>query len=829
MPIIYGGGRLPDHKMLRLAFYALLACFIGVVAIVGGVLWWILPDVPSTARLRDVRFQTPLHVYTSDGSLIAEFGEKRRTPVEIENVPLLVKQAFVAAEDDRFYEHPGVDWMAIVRAGLDVVRSRSKRQGGSTITMQVARNFFLTPEKTYTRKLKEVVLAMRIERELVKDDILELYLNKIFLGQRAYGVVAAAQVYFGADLKDLSLPEVALIAGLPKAPSRLNPISNPQAALERRAYVLRRMLDLGFIDREAHDDAVAAPLTAKLHGQQVETSAPHLAEMVRAHMLEAYGDAAYTSGYRVFTTLKSDRQFAAGAALRGALLAYDRRHGYRGPEAHRELADEAEGRFVELLNPFQPAGGLEPALVTAVREHEVEALTTAGTRVQVGWDGLSWARRQLAADSLGAAPKHAAEVVAPGDVIRLEWVRPAAIDAPSGRAEGHWRLAQLPAVEGALVSLDSHDGAILALVGGFDFATSKFNRVTQALRQPGSNFKPFIYSAALDHGFTPASFINDAPIVFDAPGLDTVWRPENYTGTYYGPTRLRDALANSRNLVSIRLMRAIGIEVAVSHVSRFGFDPGKLPRNLSLSLGTGEITPLELAAGYAVFSNGGFRITPYFIQRIERADGTVVMQADPAVACGDCVALPPPTGGDEEPVDLQALIAEQQAARRTAPRAIDAQNAWLMYSMLKDVIVRGTGQRARALERTDLAGKTGTTNDLKDAWFSGFNGRIVTTTWVGFDQSQTLGPQETGARAALPMWIDYMRAALKDAPPAEVARPPGLVTVRIDPTTGLLAGVGNPRAIFETFREADLPKLGPPRSPTYGATESRPAATEQLF
>lgn len=805
--------------MLRISFYLLLTAAIVAVGLTGAVLWWVMPQLPSASSLREVRLQTPLRVYTKDGSLIAEFGEKRRNPLSIDEVPPLVKQAFIAAEDDRFYEHPGVDWMAIVRAGVDVARSHEKRQGGSTITMQLARNFFLSREKTYTRKLKEIVLAVKIERELSKDQILELYLNKIFLGQRAYGVGAAAQVYYGTTLDKLSVAEIAMIAGLPKAPSNTNPITNPDAAMARRGYVLRRMFELNYIDEPTYRNALDAPQTARLHAQQSETEAPHLAEMVRTAMQEKYGEAVYTAGYRVYTTVTSELQGSAIRALRQGLIDYDRRHGYRGPEARVSLDGVAPARRADLLLAYPDVGGLPAGLVVAVRNDAVDVVTARGEQATVPWKGLAWARPYLNEDAVGAAPKHASDLLAPGDIVRVEWV------APADKQDGYWRLSQVPAVEGALVSLDSHDGAVQALVGGFDFYRSKFNRVTQALRQPGSNFKPFIYSAALDNGFTAASFVNDAPIVFDAPGLEAAWRPENYSGTYYGPTRLREALANSRNLVSIRVMRDVGIKATLKHVSGFGFDPKALPHNLSLSLGTGELTPLQLVTGYAAFSNGGFRVAPYFIARVELEDGTQVSTAEPALACEGCAA--PALDADGEPVDIEAIEAQQ--AQKVAPRAVDPQNAYMMYSMMKDVITRGTGRRALALKRTDLAGKTGTTNDQKDAWFSGLNGKVATTVWVGFDQVAPLGRQETGARAALPIWMDYMRVALKDMPPSEPPLPAGVVTVRIDPGSGAVAGVGNSRAIMETFREKDVPRTSASAPSSVGYSEPRAVDAEQLF
>ncbi len=812
-----------NHNMLRLAFYAVLLSFALMISAIVGLAWWVLPQLPPTESLQDVRFQTPLKVYTRDGSLIAEFGEKFRTPVAIKDVPILVKQAFLAAEDDRFYEHPGVDGMALLRAAFNVARSQERSQGGSTITMQVARNFFLSREKTYQRKLREIALAIKIERELTKNQILELYLNKIFLGHRAYGVAAAAQVYFGCQLKDLTLAQIALIAGLPKAPSRLNPVTDPRAAVARRGYVLSRMLELGFINREAFAAAQQEPLIAHLHGQAVETNAPHLAEMARTFMGGKFGEAAFTQGYRVITTILHENQTAAVNALTSTLTEYDRRHGYRGPEANLNLAATPSTKWAELLNAYPSVGDLAAVIVTTVGEREIEALDAQGNRLKIGWSGMSWARRHISPDQVGPTPHGAGDFLKPGDVIRISWVAstPNQHDRAHKTESGGWRLAQKPAVEAALVSLDSGDGAIMALVGGYNFALSKFNRVTQALRQPGSNFKPFIYSAALNNGFTPASYINDAPIVFDAPGLDAAWRPENYTGTYYGPTSLRDALANSRNLVSIRVMREVGIDKTLAHISRFGFDPAKMPHNLSLSLGTGEVTPLQLITGYATFSNGGFLIEPYFVSRVEDQDGKVVWRATPKKACPTCELTPPE---HTEPGDLEALRSTVEIpAEQRASRVIDAQNAWLMYSMLKDVITRGTARRALELKRPDLAGKTGTTNDLKDAWFSGFNGHIVTTAWIGSDNSTTLGSQETGAHAALPMWIEYMRSALKGKPLAELALPPGMVTVRVQPNSTAAAS-------YETFRAQDVPQSAGGSPAAHPQAAPPPSKTvEQLF
>ena len=827
--------------MLRFSFYCLLLVLVLCLAGAGGVMWYILPQLPPVESLKDVRLQTPLKVYSSDGKLIAEFGEKRRNPVRINEVPPLLKQAFIASEDDRFYEHPGVDWMAIVRAVVGLVSTHEKKQGGSTITMQVARNFFLSPEKTYERKLKEVVLACVIERELSKDDILELYLNKIFLGHRAYGVGAAAQVYYGITLDKLDLAQMAMIAGLPKAPSRNNPITDPDAARDRRTYVLGRMLKLGYIDQTQYSAAVDAPVNAQWHGQAVEVPAPHIAEMVRDFMLDKYGDAAYTSGFRVFTTLPSHLQNGASDALRTGLFDYDRRHGYRGPEAKVALAPQEDtAAWHKILTKYPESAGLAPAVVLTVQDRQVVAFHDSAGVITLPWEGLGWARKYLSEDGVGAAPAKAADLVQRGDIIRVRWVEPDADPKKAGSvaASGYWALAQLPAVEGALVSLDPSDGRVLALVGGLDFEQSKFNRVVQARRQPGSNFKPFIYSAALDKGFTAASFVNDAPIVFETPGLENAWRPENYSGNYFGPMRLREALTKSRNLVSIRLLRAIGINYAMGFVERYGFKRKELPANLSLALGSGEVTPLELVRGYAVLANGGFKVEPYFVQRIESSDGAEIYKANPLTVCRECELAP--LDHDAEPDDIEALHSLQQGpSPNVAPRVVSAENVWIMNSILQDVIKRGTATRARELKRKDLAGKTGTTNDQKDAWFSGFNTRNVTTVWVGFDRVAPLGKRETGAQAALPMWMDYMRVALADVPESELEQPAGVVTVRIDPDTGLLAGANNPNAIFESFRAADMPGRADEGGALGGEDELLPAqhgsertgstAAEQIF
>ncbi len=798
----------------------------GTAALAAGVLAfaaayvYIAPRLPDIEALREVRLQVPLRVLARDGSLIAEFGEKRRVPLELDRIPPRLVQAFLAAEDDRFYEHPGVDWQGLLRAAVALVRTGEKRQGGSTITMQVARNFFLSREKTFARKLAEIFLALKIERELDKDRILELYLNKIYLGQRAYGVGAAARVYYGKDVERLTLPEMAMIAGLPKAPSRDNPVASPERARARRNYVLGRMLALGMISRAEYEDAVAAPVTARLHAARSEVEAPYAAEMVRAQLVERYGEAVYTDGYVAVTTIEPPLQRAALAAVRANLLAYSRRHGWRGPEGRVELppglaeAAPGEGPWKALdraLAERRPLGGLAPAVVVEVGERTARAYLGAGKVVEVPWEGLAWARPYIDTDRRGPAPKRAADVLAPGDLVRLE-----------RRADGSWWLAQLPRVEGALVALAPADGAVRALVGGFDFERSKFNRAVQAQRQPGSSFKPFIYAAALEKGFTAASLINDAPVVFDDPALEATWRPENYSGRFHGPTRLREALVHSRNLVSIRLLRAIGVGYAVRYAARFGFEPAHLPRDLSLALGSGSVTPLAMARAYAVFANSGYRVEPYLLLEVRGPDGEVLERARPLRACPECeaaqeaAAADPARAGDGE--------AGTGRAWRPAPRVIPERIAWLMRSMMRDVVRRGTGRAARVLGRPDIGGKTGTTNDQRDAWFCGFGPGVVAVTWTGFDRLAPLGERETGARAALPAWIRFMRVALAGVPVEQRPLPEGLVTVRIDPATGLLAAPGQADAVFETFRAEHVPQATAAATPAGGG-----AAPEPIF
>lgn len=796
----------------------------GLLACIGaaGMYWYLAPKLPPIDSLKDVQLQEPLRVYSRDGRLIAEFGEKRRTPLEFNQIPDLMVRAVLAAEDERFYQHPGVDWQGLTRAVVHVIRTGEKGPGGSTITMQVARNFFLGREKTYLRKINEILLALKIEKELTKDDILELYFNKIFLGHRAYGVEAAALVYYGSRLEELSIAQTAMIAGLPKAPSRFNPIVNPERATARRNYVLGRMRELNSISEEEYQAAVATPVTARLHGLSVEVEAPYVAEMVRAYVEGLLGDETYTAGFRVYTTIDSRLQEAANQALRKNLLAYDQRHGFRAPEFHVDLANP-EVSLDAVLADIPSTAGLLPAVVVGVEDKVITAYAKIFGEIQIPWQGLEWARAYVDENRRGPKLETAHDVLKPGDVVRVQL------------QESGWGLVQVPNVEGALVALNPQDGAVVSLTGGFDFYRSKFNRATQAQRQPGSNFKPFIYSAALEYGFTAASVINDAPVVFDDPGLEAVWRPENYSGKFFGPTRLRVALFKSRNLVSIRLLRAIGINYAIDYLKRFGLNVERIPHDLSLALGSGSVTPMEMATGYAVLANGGYLVKPYFVERIEASDGSLWYQADPVRVCRDCDDGEPVVASMTPDSDLDAVVLADDAPedKGHAPRTLSPENVWVMNSMMRDVITQGTGRRALRLKRGDLAGKTGTTNDQQDAWFSGFNQNLVTITWVGFDQLGPLGRRETGAGAALPIWIDFMGVALDGVPEELLRQPDGLVTVRIDPESGLLASASQPGAVFETFRADRLPRqslvetsTSPGSTPTSTPESGVP---EQLF
>ncbi len=802
--------------------------------------YYLKPTLPDVVQLRQLQLQMPLRVYSRDGRLIGQIGEQRRLPVTYAEVPEVVVQAFLAAEDDRFFEHPGVDWMGMTRALFVSAASMEARQGGSTLTQQLVRTTLISKERTLRRKLREIFLSLTLEHELEKKEILELYLNTVFLGQRAYGVAAAAETYFGKPLARLSVAEAALLAGIPQAPSRYNPAASREQAERRRAYVLRRMREVGFISAAQQRAAMEEPITGELHGPRVEVEAPYVAELVRQALFEEYGGRIYTDGMRVVTTVDSRLQRTADIALRSTLLEYDRRHGYRGPAERAELPPVENPEIVEaVLSRHATVGVLLPALVRAVDDRQATVVTRSRGEFSLPFEGMAWARPALPGGGVGAAPRRPASVLRRGDVVYI---------LPSGPATAF--LAQVPEAQGALVSLDPHDGAIVALTGGFDFYTAAFNRATQARRQPGSAFKPFIYSAALERGYTPASIILDAPVVYEAPeGTDeTDWRPANVDSRFYGPTRLRDALARSRNLVSIRLMRAMGVDRTREYVMRFGFPAAHVPADLTAALGTSQLTPLEVTAGFAVFANGGFRVRPYLIERVEDARGEVLMQANPRLACPECqeaagqaapgvltgfsAALRTRVPGDGRSVTRAGEVGgsldvpeDQRAAAVVSPA-----NAFIVSDMLRDVIRVGTGQRALALGRNDLSGKTGTTNDRRDAWFAGFNADLVATAWVGFDQERTLGDLEEGGRTALPMWVYFMREALRDRPEHQQPMPEGVVTARVSATTGEPAGSGDPDAVFEYFLAGHVPGRGTPDgAPDRGAPVTTPRPEEPIF
>ena len=797
-----------------------------LLVVVGGgaalaVYYYLEPELPSIETLKDVRFQVPLRIYSADHKLIAEFGEQKSSPVNYADVPPLLVKALLAAEDDRFFEHPGVDYQGLLRAAWFLAATGEKSQGGSTITMQVARNFFLTSEKTYLRKVTEILLALKIDRELSKEEILELYLNKVYLGNRAYGVAAAAQVYYGKTLAELTLPEIAMIVGLPKAPSRYNPIADVERSTIRRNYVLDRMFELKAISASEFDSARKAPETAKVHSLPIEVAAPYVGEMARQDVIARFGeDLAYNSGMVVYTTIDSRQQDAANRALQHGLMAYDERHGYRGPiKKSTSFASSDPVAWSEELATVETVADLIPALIVGVAEQSVHVFLADKRYINIPWDGLAWAKRYINENMAGGRPKAAAEVVSPGDIV---------VVAQTGGDQ--WRLAQLPTISGAFIAIDPNKGAISALVGGLEYSRSHYNRVTQAHRQPGSAFKPVVYAAALENGFTPATIINDAPVVFEDPSLEAEWRPENFSGEFFGPTRLREALVHSRNLVSIRVLQSIGINAALDMAQRVGLPADRLPRNLSLSLGSGSITPLELARAHSAFANGGYLITPYFVDRVVDANGQTVFQAEPDTVCRSCDSNPIAASAASD----AAMLANnaQQPVPHHAPRVMKATTAYLMNSMMMDVVKRGTARKALALGRGDLAGKTGTTNDQKDAWFVGFNAALLGVAWVGFDEPKPLGNNETGGNAALPVWIEFMAEALEGMPNRQLERPPGLVSVKIDPATGLLATGGASGAIFETF-PADLAPTE--RAPSDAASSSggrkpdAPSTTQDLF
>jgi len=807
-----------------------------------GLYFYLSPGLPDVNSLKEIKLQTPLKVFTADGKLMSQYGEKRRIPLTIDQVPLQMQQAFMAIEDSRFYQHPGIDPIGIVRAAVNLIVTGEKRQGASTITQQVARNYFLTREKTFIRKIREVFLALKIEQALSKDEILLLYLNKIPLGHRSFGVGAAAQVYYGKDVSELTLAQIAVIAGLPKAPSTLNPIRSPERSRARRQLVLLRMLDLGFIERAQYDEANMAPTTAKRHGAQIELYAPYLGEMVRAYMVEKYGrKAAYSQGFNVYTTVPSHLQQAAQQALAKNIHNYDQRHGYRGPEQilwQDELLvqpDEPVQNVTQIstqpwteqeihtkLADTATFKSLQPAVVTAVAEQSFSAMLSNGESIILKWDNIKWARAYIDDDHQAKAPTLASDIVQPGYLIRVE------------QKQQQWWLSQIPQVSSAFVAMNPNDGAIKSIVGGYNFSHSQFNRVTQAKRQIGSNIKPFLYSNAMKNNFTLASIINDVPITQWDKSQNSAWRPKNSPPVYNGLTRLRLGLAQSKNVMSVKLIQQLGIRSTIDHLTLFGFDRTDLPYGESLALGSASVTPLSAVTGYATIANGGYKVTPYFIDIITDQYGETVFQSEPKIACAMCQ-----TSAEQKleiDQDLASLTLDSQCylpESRLAPRVITEQNAFLVSEMMRSAITgggswakktgwAGTAWRvAQTIKRRDMGGKTGTTNDSKDTWFSGVTPSLVATTWVGFDNpSRALGKtsknknfgkdqtsgKEAGAKTALPTWVYYMDVALRDYPEQPIKIPEGITTVRIDLATGLLTTKFDHTSRFEYFAIGTQPE-----------------------
>ncbi|MFQ2149578.1 penicillin-binding protein 1A [Aeromonas jandaei] len=815
--------------LVRLFIVMMLGAVLGVASLIG-IYFYIKPQLPDVTALRDVKLATPMRVYSRDGELIAQYGEIRRIPLRLDEIPKPMIDAVLATEDARFYEHPGIDPIGILRAATVWAVSGQARQGASTITQQVARNFFLSNEKTLIRKIKEVFLAWRIEQNLSKDEILELYLNKIPLGYRAFGVGAAAQVYFGKEVKDLGLDEIAIIAGLPKAPSMLNPIRSPERAFARRNVVLGRMLETGKITQAQFDEASKMPIKARYHGAEVTLHAPYLGEMVRQKMVEQFGEDAYTMGLHVYTTVSAERQRAARQALLDGVFAYDMRHGYRGPSEQLWKAGESSWDYEQIVAHLAKQPTYDPlmaAVVTKLDDRNATLVLKNGKEATLGWNGIKWARAFITDDRQGYAPKSARDVLKVGARI---WVREQGEEL---------LLAQIPDVNAALVAMNPKNGALEALVGGFSFELSKFNRVDQARRQIGSNIKPFLYATALEHGYTLASLINDAPINQWDPSKGPMWQPKNSPAVYDGPTPLRLGLAKSKNVMSVRLMRAIGLDTYIDGLTRFGFPRDFISPHEALALGAAEFTPLEVVRGYSVLANGGFLVTPYFIDKVTDSQENTLYQANPAIACTTCEQQSDP---QQQTVQTAPATdgATPSATAAIAPHTISAQSSFLITDTLSTAIWggngwRGTGWRAaRDLKRHDISGKTGTTNESRDAWFSGYTPDIVATSWIGFDNHQRgLGRAEFGGGAAQPIWIDFMKVALKNIPEHKMPVPEGIMTVKIDSETGLLATGGG---TDEYFKEGTEPtRYATPTSDgnqVYGGDNPNvegPVSTDDIF
>lgn len=795
--------------------------------------------------LKDVQLQTPMQVFTKDGLLINQFGEKRRIPVTIDEIPQPLIDAFLATEDNRFYDHIGIDPIGIVRSAIVLISTGEKKQGASTITMQLARNFFLTREKAYIRKIKEIFIALHIENVLTKDEILELYLNKIELGNRAFGIGAAAQVYYGKELKDLTLAQMAMIAGLPKAPSALNPIRNPTRAKARRNVVLGRLLTENYITQDVYDDATSQPITAYFHGAEIDLYAPYISEMVRAEMVSRYGiDKAYNSGFKIFTSVESKVQKAAQTALVNNLHSYDMRHGFRGPTAilwdPEKQSALSEEKILAKLNEAKEIGTLKAAAVINVDEKNATVLLKNAEQINLNWDNLKWARKYITRYRQGFAPTTATEILTPGMQI---WVRK--------NSNNEYELSQLPEASSAIVSLDPQDGRIKAIVGGYSFEQSQYNRAIQAKRQVGSNIKPFIYSAALENGYTLASILNDAPINQWDKSQGVAWRPKNSPAVYNGPIRIRRALAQSKNVISVRLLRGVGLQRTADHLLKFGFKNSDINRSESLALGSASITPIELARGMSAFANGGHLIEPYFISEIQDAYGNSLFKANPSVVCDDT------SDQSLTPDNTTGLFPQQNTDTpqlKCAPQVISKQNAFLIAQAMHSAVWgggnwshktgwSGTGWRAQALGRRDLSGKTGTTNDSVDTWFSGFNRNVMTSVWVGFDNpgnplgrtsynnnldSGQISGAESGAKTAQPAWVEFMKVALEGKPEAPIEPPEGLVSIRIDLETGLLSHKNDYTSRFEYFDKGTAPTKYVMSQPT-NIFEEDTKTEEELF
>ncbi|ARP37063.1 Penicillin-binding protein 1A [Vibrio syngnathi] len=809
------------------------------VSTIFGFYYYVKPELPDVATLRDVKLQTPMQVFSQDGKLISQFGEKRRNPVTYDEIPRHLVEALIATEDSRFYEHPGIDPIGITRAALVVAMSGSAKQGASTITQQLARNFFLSNEKKIMRKIKEIFIAIHIEQLLSKEEIMELYVNKIFLGHRSYGFGAAARVYFGKDLPELTLSELATLAGMPKAPSTMNPIYSVERATNRRNVVLRRMLDEKYITQSEYDEARSEELISKYHGAEIELSAPYVAEVARAWMVERYGEEAYTSGMKVYTTVDSKLQKAANQAAIKNLLGYDERHGYRGAEKvlwqTAQLAWDQE-QIVKHLKSQPTYGDLVPAVVTAVDSKSAQIWVKNQGEGTIEWQGMNWARKFLTDNRQGPAPSQAKEILAVGEQV---WVRHEAVTgdevseepteetATESETPVEWRLSQVPNANTAFVAMNPNNGAVLSMVGGFNFVHNKFNRATQSIRQVGSGIKPFIYSAAIEKGLTLASLINDAPINQWDKSQGTAWRPKNSPPTYVGPTRLRIGLAQSKNVMAVRVLREVGLDDTRNYLTRFGFDIDEVPRSETIALGAGSLTPMKVAQGYSVFANGGYYVEPFYISHIETPFGETEFQATPKVVCKDDCQQPMTSDSMADEFAEQDVDAQVQYA----PQVITEQNAFLVREMMYSNIWgggdwsagtgwNGTGWRAQPLKRRDIGGKTGTTNDSKDTWYSGYGPGMVATVWVGFDNhnrnlgrtkaNSNLGKNqitgaEAGAKTAEPAWVDFMGTALADVPAQRKELPENIVRVRIDRETGLLTNKFDSSSMFEYFEKGTEP------------------------